>query len=182
MVARRILIIAGVISIFTGSAAGVEFSVNSHRFDPYKQHKFRVKWDGRYVPGVIIVEGLHKQFSVVDRNTAGFRKFPLAPRYAPLVLKRGKTHDTAFENWVKEVEEYLRDPSQNSPFRKNIVIDIFNEANQLTLSYVIRGCWPSGYRAVDSFDANSPGTAMEVLILEHEGWERDSSVTEPQEP
>ncbi len=42
-----------------------QFVVNPHRFDPYEQFKFRLKWDGRYVPGVCYVSGLCRRTEVV---------------------------------------------------------------------------------------------------------------------
>ena len=35
-----------------------QFVVNPHRFDPYKNFKFRVKWDGKYVAGVSKISAL----------------------------------------------------------------------------------------------------------------------------
>ena len=37
-----------------------QFSVNATRFDPYKNFKFRVKWDGRYVAGISKVGALKR--------------------------------------------------------------------------------------------------------------------------
>jgi hypothetical protein len=35
-----------------------EFPVNPTRFDPYKNFKFRVNWDGQYVAGVPKISAL----------------------------------------------------------------------------------------------------------------------------
>ena len=37
-----------------------QFSVNAQRFDPYKNFKFRLKWDGCYVAGISKVSGLKR--------------------------------------------------------------------------------------------------------------------------
>ena len=42
-----------------------QFSVNAQRFDPYKNFKFRVKWDGRYVAGISKVSALKRTTEVV---------------------------------------------------------------------------------------------------------------------
>ena len=47
------------------------FSVNATRFDPYKNFKFRVKWDGRYVAGVSKVGSLKRTTEVVKHRDGG---------------------------------------------------------------------------------------------------------------
>lgn len=86
------------------------FVVNPQRFDPYKNFKFRVRWDGRYVHGVTQVSGLRRRTEKVYR------------------------------------------------------------------------CWPSEYVTLGDLEADESCVAIEVLTLQHEGWERDIEVTEPQEP
>jgi hypothetical protein len=46
----------------------VEFSVNTSRFDPYKNFKFPVKWDGRDVAGVSRVPALKRTSEVVEHR------------------------------------------------------------------------------------------------------------------
>ncbi len=162
--------------------SAAEFYVNPHRFDPYKQYRFKVKWDGKYIPGILSVNGLHKDFMVGEKpNAAGFRKFPLKEVYVPLTIKKGRTHDTSMEQWMKLVSDYTKNPADSPNFRKDIIVELYNEAGQLVMAFRVMGCWPSHYSAVENFDANNTGTAIESIILEHEGWERDTSVTEPQE-
>ena len=66
-------------------------------------------------------------------------------------------------------------------FRKDIVIDMFNEAGQIALSYRIFRCWVSEYQALPDLDANANAIAIQTLKLENEGWERDYDVAEPAE-
>jgi phage tail-like protein len=166
-----------------------EFSVNVSRFDPYKNFKFRVRWDGKEVAGVSNVSGLTRTTKVVEHREGGdpsiLRKSPGATRYAPIVLMRGITHDSAFEEWANKVwklgggagsEVSLKD------FRKDIVIDLYNEAGQLVKSYRVFRCWPSEYSALPELDSAQNSVAIESIVLENEGWERDPSVNEPEEP
>lgn len=166
-----------------------QFSVNTHRFDPYKQFKFRVKWDGKYVAGISKISGLHRNTEVVlmrnGTESGSVRKSPGQTVYEPIMLERGLTHDTEFERWANKVwnlnsgsgtEVSLKD------FRKDIIIDLFNEAGQKVLSYKVYRCWPSKYSAINELDANNTEVAIESLVLEHEGWERDQAVVEPVEP
>jgi phage tail-like protein len=166
-----------------------QFSVNPARFDPYKNFKFRVKWDGRYVAGVSKVGALKRTTELVEHREGGdpssSRKSPGRTKYEPITLERGVTHDTEFENWANKVWNFGAGPGAESSladFRKDIIIDIFNEAGQKALSYKIYRCWVSEYQALPELDANANAVAIQTLKLENEGWERDLEVTEPKEP
>lgn len=84
-----------------------EFSVNPTRFDPYKNFKFRVKWDGRYVAGVSKISGLRRTTEVIQHREGGdpssSRKSPGLTEFAPITLERGVTHDPEFEKWANKV-------------------------------------------------------------------------------
>ena len=166
-----------------------QFSVNATRFDPYKNFKFRVKWDGRYVAGVSKVGGLKRTTEVVKHREGGdpssSRKSPGRTEYDAITLERGVTHDTAFEDWAQKVYAYgagLGSEVSLGSFRKNIVLEFYNEAGQLVIAYDLYNCWPSDYQALPELDANNPGVALQKLTLQCEGWERDKTVTEPVQP
>jgi phage tail-like protein len=166
-----------------------QFSVNPHRFDPYKKFKFRVKWDGKYIPGICKVSGLKRSTSVVSHREGGepniVRKSPGLTALEPIVLVRGRTHDDEFEKWANKVWSYGRGSGSEialADFRKDIIIDFFNEAGQIVMSFKVYRCWPSEYVAVGELVAKDSAVAVESITLEHEGWERDTAVTEPQEP
>jgi phage tail-like protein len=166
-----------------------QFSVNPERFDPYKNLKFRVKWDGRYVAGVSKMSALRRTTEVVTHREGGdpssSRKSPGRTEYEAITLERGVTHDTEFEKWANKVWNYgasLGDEVSLGDFRKNIIIDFYNEAGQLVLSYKVLRCWVSEWQALPELDANGNAVAIERIKLENEGWERDYDVGEPQEP
>ena len=48
-----------------------EFTVNPERVDPYKQFKFRVKWDGKKIPGISYVSPLKRTTQVVTHREGG---------------------------------------------------------------------------------------------------------------
>jgi phage tail-like protein len=165
------------------------FSVNQHRFDPYKNFKFRVKWDGRYVAGVSKVGGLKRTTEVVKHREGGdpssSRKSPGRTEYDAITLERGVTHDLEFEQWASKVWQYgaaLGAESSLKDFRKNIHLEVYNEAGQLALSYKLYRCWVSEYQALPDLDANANAVAIQHLKLELEGWERDGATPEPSEP
>ena len=166
-----------------------DFSVNisPKRFDPYKNFKFRVKWDGRYVAGVSKVTMLKRTTEVVKHREGGdpstSRKSPGRTEYEPVTLERGVTHDTEFEKWANKVWNFgAKVEVSLKDFRKDIIIDFFNEAGQLAISYKVFRCWVSEYQALPDLDANANAVAIAHIKLENEGWERDVDVPEPAEP
>ena len=165
------------------------FEVNQSRFDPYKNFKFRVKWDGRYVAGVSKVSALRRTTEVVSHREGGDpssdRKSPGRTQYEAITLERGVTHDPEFEKWANKVWNFgsgLGAEVSLKDFRKDIQIEFYNEAGQLAISYNIFRCWVSEFQALPELDANANAVAIQTLKLENEGWERDYAVAEPAEP
>lgn len=166
----------------------VQFSVNPYRFDPYKNFKFRVKWDGRYVAGISKVSALKRTTEKVEHREGGdpstVRKSPAKTSYEAITLERGVTHDTEFEKWANKVWNYgagLGGEVSLKDFRKDLIIDLFNEAGQKVISYKVYRCWVSEYQALPDLDAGGNAVAIQTIKLENEGWERDYEVTEPAE-
>jgi phage tail-like protein len=165
------------------------FAVNPHRLDPYKNSKFRVKWDGKYVYGVSYVSPLRRSTKVVEHRDGGdpnwVHKSPGTTHFPPIILRRGLTHDQEFEDWAAKVWRIAPQSGEEvalANFRKDIIIDLFNEAGQKVLSYKVYRCWPSEYQAWSELDADGNAVLIESLALQYEGWERDQEVTEPAEP
>ncbi len=166
-----------------------QFTVNPTRFDPYKNFKFRVRWDGRYVAGVSKVSALKRTTEVVEHREGGdpssSRKSPGRSKFEAITLERGVTHDPEFLRWADKVWSFgagLGAESSLKDFRKDILIEVYNEAGQLALAYKVYRCWVSDYQALPDLDANANAVAIEQIKLENEGWERDTEVTEPTEP
>jgi phage tail-like protein len=165
-----------------------EFPKNTHRFDPYKNFKFRIKWDNRYVAGISKVSALKRSTEVVEHREGGdqsmSRKSPGRTKYEPITLERGVTHDLEFEDWAYKVWNYgegLGSESSLKDFRKPIILEVYNEAGQLAIAYQIFNCWVSEYQALPDFDANANAVAIQTIKLENEGWERDRAIEEPEE-
>ena len=166
-----------------------QFTVNQNRFDPYKNFKYRVKWDGRYVAGVSKVSALKRSTELVEHREGGnpstSNKSPGRTKYEAITLERGVTHDTEFEKWANKVWNFgsgLGSETSLKDFRKDITIDVYNEAGQLVLAYNVYRCWVSEYQALPDLDANANAVAIQTVKLENEGWERDYDVVEPVEP
>ena len=166
-----------------------QFTVNAQRFDPYKNSKFRVKWDGRYVAGISKVSALKRTTEVVEHREGGDpssgRKSPGRSKFEAITLERGVTHDTNFEQWANKVWNLgsgLGSEVSLKDFRKDLIIEVYNEAGQLALAYKVFRCWVSEYQALPDLDANANAVAIQHIKLENEGWERDYEVSEPAEP
>jgi phage tail-like protein len=166
-----------------------QFSVNAQRFDPYKNFKFRVKWDGRYVAGVSKVGSLKRTTEVVKHRDGGdpssSRKSPGRTEYEAISLERGVTHDTEFEKWANKVWNFgngLGAEVSLKDFRKDLTIELLNEAGQVVMAYKVFRCWVSEFHAMPDLDANANAVAIQHIKLENEGWERDLEATEPSEP
>jgi phage tail-like protein len=165
------------------------FSVNAQRFDPYKNFKFRVKWDGKYVAGISKVGALKRSTEIVEHRVGGdpssSRKSPGRTKFEAITLERGVTHDTEFEKWANKVWNFgsgLGLEVSLKDFRKDIVIEMYNEAGQLALAYRVYRCWVSEFQAAADLDANANAVLIQSIKLENEGWERDTDVVEPSEP
>ena len=165
------------------------FSVNALRFDPYKNFKFRVMWDGRYVAGISKVSALKRTTEVVEHREGGdpstSRKSPGRSKFEAVTLERGVTHDPEFEKWANKVWNYgsgLGAEVSLKDFRKDTIIEMYNEAGQLVIAYKVYRCWVSDYQALPDLDANANAVAIQSIKLENEGWERDYDVAEPAEP
>ncbi len=165
------------------------FPANPTRLDPYKNFKFRLKWDGKYVLGCSKLTGLKRTTEVVEHRSGGdpstSRKSPGRTKYDAVTLERGLTQDLAFNQWAGLVWNFgatLGLEVSLANFRKDVYLEFYNEAGQLVIAYKIYRCWVSEYQAMPDLDANANAIAIEHIKLENEGWERDMSVTEPTDP
>lgn len=166
-----------------------QFPINTHRYDPYKNFKFRVKWDGKYVAGISKVGALKRTTDPVEHREGGdpsmSRKSPGRTKYDPILLERGVTHDKDFEQWANMAWNYgagLGKEVSLKDFRKDIIIELMNEAGQVAIAYKVFRCWVSEFTALPQLDANAAAVAIQSIQLQNEGWERDYETAEPTEP
>jgi len=161
-----------------------KFTVNAQRFDPYKNFKFRVLWEGSNTPvaGVSKVSSLKRSAEVVEHGKGGDpstrRNSPGRAKYEAITLERGVTHDAEFDRWASSLgaERSLKD------VQRNVLIEVYNEAGQLAIAYKIFRAWPSEWQPQADLDGNANAVLIQSLKLENEGWERDVAVVEPNEP
>ena len=163
-----------------------KFSVNTHRFDPYRNFRFKVKWDNLYVAGLSKCSALKKTTEVVDwydgGDSSAGRKLPGKTSYDAITLEAGVTHDVAFEDWANLVNNFQGDAAMSlRNFRKDLTIDVFNLQGSRVLSYIVYRCWVSEYTAIPELDAAGNAIMIQTIQLQNEGWERDAAVVEPAE-
>lgn len=160
-----------------------QFSVNTHRIDPYKNFKFHVRWDGLIVAGVSKVGALKRSTEVVSHREGGDistpRLSPSSTKFDPISLERGITFAPEFEAWANLVYSAEGDGGVSLlRFRKDIRIELLNLQGTVVRAYNVVRCWPSEFTALPELDSNGTGLAFENLVLQNEGFERDTSVAE----
>ncbi len=163
------------------------FPANTHRHDPYRTFNFQVLIDGQPVAGLRKMGALKKSTEAVDWRTGGdpthVRKLPGGTKYEAITLEQGLTHDPVFEKWANLVNNIDGESAMSlKNFRKDIVINVLNLQGQVAISYQIKRAWVSEYQALPEFDAGTTNAVgIQTIKLEHEGWDRDESVSEPTE-
>jgi len=168
------------------------FVKNAHRVDPYKNYKFRVKWEERRggsfttVLGVSKVGALKRTTEVVTHRSGGENstdhKSAGRTSYDGITLERGITHDTEFEKWANLVHPYAGDAAMDLVnYKKELILEVMNEKGHVALRYFLHDCWISEFTAVPDLDGNANAVAIESIKIELEGWERDTDTKEPQE-
>jgi phage tail-like protein len=162
-------------------------TVRTGRADPYRSHRFKIKWDGHYVAGLTKMGALKRTTEMVEFREAGVnitsRKLPGKTSFAAVTLEAGITYNTAFEDWANLVNDFASHSITNlGEFRKNITLDLFNEAGVKALSYNLYNCWVSEYQAMPDLDAGANAVAIASIKLEYEWFERDTTVVEAQGP
>ena len=150
-----------------------------------------MKWENRYVAGISRASALTKTTQVVRHRVGGdpgvVRVSPGQTEYGTLTLERGVTHDLDFEIWANKIWDYGNSSKGNTPeqivslkdFRRDITLELYNEAGQKVIAYNIYRCWVSEYTALPELDGMGNAIAIQSVTIENEGWERDISVQEP---
>ena len=170
----------------------LHFGVSNTRRDPYKNFIFRIKWDGKYVAGFGEVSGLKRNIEIVTcregGNLSSTKHTSGQTEYEAITLKRGVTHDLEFDVWAGKIwtRGNASGEQQTSikDLRKDIIIELYNEAGQKAITYNVYRCWVSEYEytVIPALDASTYAVAIEKIKLDNEGWELDTSVTEPTAP
>ncbi len=162
------------------------FVVNAHRYDPYKNFKFQISWDGKVVLGVSKVGALKRTTEVVKHRSGGENSFdhksPGRTTYDALSIERGLTHDPEFQKWASSVHSFAGDPTMDlAGYKKELTLELLNEKGMVAMRYFLHGCWVSEYTALPDLDANANAVAIESMKIELEGWEADPGSAEPDE-
>lgn len=164
------------------------FTATVLKYDPYRKFKFLIKWDGEYVVGVSKISALTKAIDPVDWRTGGdpnhTAKVPGLTKYEPITLERGLCANTRFMDWINLVNTYQAAGGTSGEsvhrFRKNFIIEMYNLPNEKVLSVSVFNAWPSKVTVAD-FDAKANELAIEVMELQHEGWQIDERPGSPDE-
>lgn len=156
------------------------FSTNSHRLDPYKNFKFRVKWDDQYVAGLSKMSAVKKTTEAIEWREAGgssvVRKLPGRTKFEPITLEAGVTHDRQFLTWAEEVNSPEGDAGMSLvKYRKDIIVELHNMQGVAVISFTLQRAWASEFQALPEMDANANAVAIQTLKLEYEGFKVEHS-------
>jgi phage tail-like protein len=163
------------------------FTVNAHRYDPYRTFMFQVIIDGQVVAGLKKMSVLKRTTEAVKWRVAGDpaheRVMPGGTSYEAITLEQGLTHDPIFENWANLVNNIQGNAAMSlRDFRKDIILNVLNLQGNVAISYRVYRAWVSEFQALPEFDAGTMNAVgIQTIVLQHEGWERDKSVVEPAE-
>lgn len=163
-----------------------QFAVNTHRSDPYKNFRFRVILDGRPVAGLSKMGALKKMTEAIEWREAGdpsvVRKLPGRTKFEAISMEAGLTHDTTFEEWANMVNNLDGSAAMSlAKYRKDIFIEVLNLQGTPVLRFKVVRAWVSEYQATPEMDANANAVAITSIKIEHEGFQRDTSLAEPAE-
>lgn len=169
-----------------------QFPKNPQRLTPYFNFRFKIKWDGKYVAGVSKISGLNRKTDVMAHRSGGDPSVQhLAPgqsSYDPIMIERGVSYDPTFEQWANKIFDLTNSQSAKGEntslgdFRKNISVEVYDEAGIKVLAYNIFNAWVSDFKTLSDLDAGGNAFVMETMTIQNEGWERDQSVTEVKSP
>jgi len=167
----------------------MDFPANAHRINPYANFKFRLKYQEEYVAGISKCSALSRSTEVIEHRRGGdpstVLKSPGQTSYEAVTFEQGVTHNLWFHTWANKVwnvENGLGEEVSLADFRRNLTVELLNEAGQVAIAYHLFRCWVSEYQALPELDASANAVAIQTLKVEHEGWVRDHAVTEPTEP
>jgi phage tail-like protein len=167
----------------------VEFSASSKRADPYKNFKFQVKFQNQTVLGVSKIQGFKRTTEVVKHRSGGdpssSRKSPGRTEFDPITLEHGVTDDNWFAQWTNKVWHLgagLGSESSLADYKRDLLVEVYNEAGQVTMAFRLYRCWVSEFTPMSELDANANAILVSSIKLENEGWERDDAVTAPTPP
>jgi phage tail-like protein len=161
----------------------------SSRVDPYRNFRFRVTLDGVVVPGITRISALRRSAQVLEHRDGAdpdtVQRLPGRMEYDPITLERGVTRDTTFEDWANQIRQLSAGGGQGTAaaaYRKNIRIEVLNQAGQPVIAYDVYRCWPASYRPLPDLEAGESARLIEAITLVHDGWVRDLTVVLPADP
>ncbi|NVB36428.1 phage tail protein [Pseudenhygromyxa sp. WMMC2535] len=163
-----------------------QFTVNTHRYDPYKTFKFRVLTeDGKVVAGVSKFGALKRSTEVVSHREGGdpstVRHSPGQTKYEAVSLERGVSHDREFQDWAQRVYSPEGDGGVSLlNYAQNLTVELLNLQGEVVRAYQLFNCWPSEFTALPELDASANAVAIESMTLQYEGY-KDLEVAEVME-
>ena len=163
-----------------------QFTANATRIDPYKNFKFRVKWENLPVAGLSKMSAIKRSTEVIEWREAGgssvVRKLPGRTKFEPVTFEVGLTHDKQLIAWADQVNSPVGDAAMSlKNYRKDVTVEVLNLQQTVVMAFTLHRAWVSEFQAIPEMDANANAVAIQTLKIEYEGFEVDAAITEPVE-
>ena len=163
-----------------------QFSVNTHRLDPYKNFKFRVLWETTPVAGLSKMSAIKRSTEVIEWREAGgpsiVRKLPGRTKFEPVTLESGLSHDTKLIAWADQVNNPLGDAAMSlKNYRKDVTVEVHNMQGTPVMAFTLLRAWVAEFQALPEMDANANAVAIQTLKFEYEGFKVEATPAEPAE-
>jgi phage tail-like protein len=163
-----------------------QFSVNTHRLDPYKNFKFRVKLDNQYVAGLSKMSAIKRTTEVIPWREAGGgsgdRKMPGRTKFEPVTLEAGLTHDRQLIAWADLIYAPQGDAAMSlKNYRKEVTVEVLNLQATPVMAFILHRAWVAEFQLLPEMDANANAVAIQMIKFEYEGFDIDPAVPEPSE-
>jgi phage tail-like protein len=163
-----------------------QFTVNTTRTDPYKNFKFRVKWENLPVAGLSKMSAIKRSTEVIEWREAGgasvVRKLPGRTKFEPVTFEVGLTHDKQLIAWADQINSPQGDAAMSlKNYRKEVTVEVLNLQATPVMAFTLHRAWVSEFQATPEMDANANAVAIQTLKIEYEGFSADPAITEPAE-
>lgn len=139
--------------------------------DALGNYAFQIEVDGVTIAQFKEVSGLSAEIQVVEHkeNKPGaipvIKKLPGAQKWGDIGLKRGKTNDKAWWDWIKQVQEGKIDSARRNG---SVVLYDYERGEQVRFNF--KNAWPSKV-SLGNLQAGGSEVAIEECTLVHEGLE-----------
>jgi phage tail-like protein len=125
------------------------------------------------------VSPLKRTTEVVSHRHGGDPSSPFhspgQSKYEAITMERGVSTNHEFEEWAERVYTPIDGRVSLEGYKKNLIIEVLDIQGSVALKYNVRRAWVSEYTAVAELDANANAVLFESIVIQNEGFSRDTA-------